>query len=83
VCFVEPSKTLAGTVSTADRIDANASSGNVSDEVWLRRSLNRVTSSTTTILVLDEQMADKTRRTAPQVDWSAGISFEEQGGGRG
>ena len=33
VCFVDPSKTLAGTASTAARIDASASSGNASDEV--------------------------------------------------
>ncbi|ELY28956.1 hypothetical protein C499_06980 [Halogeometricum borinquense DSM 11551] len=54
VCFVEPSKTLAGTDPTADRIDASASSGNASDVVWVRRSLSLVTSSTTTILALEE-----------------------------
>jgi len=52
--FVDPSKTLAGTASTADRIDANESSENAADEVWARRSLSLVTSSTTTILALEE-----------------------------
>ncbi len=33
VCFVEPSKTLIGTASTAARIDASDSPGNASDEV--------------------------------------------------
>jgi len=55
VCFVESSKTFTGTASTAARIDDSASSGNASDEVCVRRSLNRVTSSMTTILALDEQ----------------------------
>ncbi|EMA07918.1 hypothetical protein C438_02317 [Haloferax denitrificans ATCC 35960] len=43
VCFVEPSKTLAGTASTASRIDASASSGNALGEVWVRRAFSIAT----------------------------------------
>ncbi|ELZ16635.1 hypothetical protein C478_02677 [Natrinema thermotolerans DSM 11552] len=50
-------KTLAGTASTDSRIDASESSGNVPDLVCVRRSLNQVTSSATTIFALENKIS--------------------------
>jgi len=81
VCFVKPSKTLAGTAWTADRTDISASSGNASEKVWARRSLSLVTSSTTTILPLDDQRSDKIRRAGRPDRLAAKINSREGPGG--